>query len=573
MKKIVLLVGILLPLFVSQSFGFTRLDDTDNKVVRGGYWGLTIFEIYIDSDGSIPAVSNPEAVIQTSFDEWSTVETSYIEFSMKGKATRDEAEKVGSAIPFFIYLDTDGSITEDETGIQDGQGILGMAFPYTEDNSGTGEYVDSTIVLNGATISNDEEMRTTLTHELGHFFGLDHASIFVDGLYVPILYSWQDDSQDKLTQDDIAGLSTIYPSSKFTENYGAIQGTVNFADGAPAFGADIVAFSAETLLPIVSATVGFPNCFGDDFVQSPAGFLLTGLPEGQYYLKTQSYPVFGGLSGGGVFLIEDEGIAESGSGVGAGDFVNFVTGFPTRYYPNKTNMSTGTLVSIKKGKVTQDVAISVPFTNNPSAVFTLYHENPTDLEVIIVIGANTNDFDFSKTIAVSDEDGDHIISQEVDLKDAKSLLPPSSSKKVFLLTRDGESNNLNGALLNFSVYLDKKLYVSKVTSGNSFIGFTNKNIYNSNSIDGSKTISTEKFSSNISFDAICVSEKGVVDKDGIFTPESSTVTTDSDSSSSDDSSDSDGGGCLLNAGNANTLFSLFVLLIALVSLRFSFRRQ
>ena len=123
------------------------------------------------------------------------------------------------------------------------------------------------------------------------------------------------------------------------------------------------------------------------------------------------------------------------------------------------------------------------------------------------------------------------------------------------------------------MYLDKKLYVSKVTSSNSFIGFTNKNIYNSNSIDGSKTISTEKFGSSVSFDAICVSEKGVVDKDGIFTPESSTVSTDSASASDEETSDSNGGGCLLNPGNINTLFSLVVLLIVLISLRFSFRRQ
>ncbi len=571
MKKYIGIAALFFCINTSSSFAFNRLDDTGNKIVRGGYWGVSTFEIYIDSDGSIPAVPDPESVIQASFDEWSTVSTSFLEFSLKGKASREEAEKAGTSIPFFIYLDTDGSITEEQTGIQNGQGILGMAFPFAASDSTTGEYIDSIIVLNGATISNETEMRTTLTHELGHFFGLDHSTIFVDGVYVPLMYPWQDDSQETLTQDEISGLSTMYPNSSFTQEYGAIKGTVTFADGAPIFGADVVAIDAKTLLPVVSTPVGFPACFGDEFIQSPDSFMLTGLPEGDYYIKVQSYPTFGGMSGSTVFLIEDEYIADSGSGVGAGDFLNFVTGFPTRYYPNKSNINNATLISVKKGEVSKDIAITLPFTDDPSAVFTIYHDNPSDLEVIIGIGASTNDFKFSKTIPVSDEDGDHIISQEVDLSGAKSLLPPTTTNKVFILTRDGENNSLNGALLNFSIYVNKKLYVAKVASNNSFIGFTNKNIYNAVSIDGSRTFSTESFDKTLGFDAICVTEKGVVDKEGIFTPDTSSTTGDATSTTE---SDSKSGGCLLVLGSdVYSMLALLFVLILFFAMRFSSRRN
>jgi hypothetical protein len=258
----------------------------------------------------------------------------------------------------------------------------------------------------------------------------------------------------------------------------------------------------------------------------------------------------------------DEGLEATGSGVGAADFGNFVTGFPTRFYPNKSNINNATLVSVKKGQVTKDIAITYPFTNDPEAIFTIYHDSPTDLEVFVAIGPSATDLDFSEEVAISDDDGDNIISVEFDLKDAKDLLPPTSSNKVFLLTRDGENNSKNGAVLNFSVYDSKKLYVAKITDSNSFIGYTNKGIYNSNSIDGSRNFSTTKFNQSLSFDAICVTEKGAVDKDGIFTPSGSTAT-DTEDTTNTDTTKSNGGGCLLNprAGNYDLLTIVFLLIV------------
>ncbi len=493
------------------SYGFTPLDSRQDSIIQGAYWPRTSFDFYLDKDNELPLVNNEETVIRNALNEWTDLETSYIVLNVVGTATRTQAETEGSGVDFFIYFDEDGSMTEELTGTPNS--ILGLA--YSTANT-KGEYVKSLVILNGLTIDSEEVLRTTVIHEIGHFLGLDHSTFYYENSAISFMYPQDNDNIVDLVQDDISGMSSIYPEESFSSQFGAITGNISFVDGAPLFGADIVAIDAVTLKPVMSASVGFPSCFGNSYTQAPGDFILPGLPAGNYYLKVESYPIFGGLSSGGVFLIEDEAISDNGSGVGIYDFFNFIEGIPTRYYPESPTINNGKMISVEAGKVA-NAAMNIAFQYNPGALISLYHTRPADLDISIAIGASTSGpYDYSKKVELSDPDGDGFVNAEVDMKEAEAFLPPSSNKKIFLLYRDTVANGLDGALLGFSVYFNKTVYFKQITSTDAYISFSRS--ASTMSIDGSNSYSTEKFSRDIGFDARCNSPQGTTNVGGVYYP-------------------------------------------------------
>lgn len=106
------------------------------------------------------------------------------------------------------------------------------------------------------------EFDEAITHEFGHFIGLDHSQINLDlfNLYsggtcdldqqagLPLMFpvefcdARKDVGLPALSPDDIAWVSRLYPAANQNTAYGIISGHIFFSDGATAFqGANVIA--------------------------------------------------------------------------------------------------------------------------------------------------------------------------------------------------------------------------------------------------------------------------------------------------------------------------------------------
>lgn len=103
-----------------------------------------------------------------------------------------------------------------------------------------GQILDSDILFNpsrnfGTEGSGDHDLQTVATHEIGHFFGLDHT-----GVVRAVMFPFSPALQRQLAYDDVAAISTKYPDGGQSNAF--ISGSVRLG-GSPVFGAHVIAES------------------------------------------------------------------------------------------------------------------------------------------------------------------------------------------------------------------------------------------------------------------------------------------------------------------------------------------
>jgi hypothetical protein len=106
----------------------------------------------------------------------------------------------------------------------------------------SGQILDADILFNGSSYAFTTrgqagrfDVQDVVTHELGHFLGLDHS-----GVAGSTMFPYVDTAvilHRSLSTDDVAGIRSIYPDQSF----GRITGTVQRADGSPVAGAHVTA--------------------------------------------------------------------------------------------------------------------------------------------------------------------------------------------------------------------------------------------------------------------------------------------------------------------------------------------
>jgi Matrixin len=120
-----------------------------------------------------------------------------------------------------------------------------------------------------------DDLQTVATHEIGHFFGMDHS-----GVVRAVMFPFAPDFERTLGYDDVAGMATLYPKTPADVATGAIIGAVKASDGSPIFGAHVFANSTTT-----ADLFNNPNIRKTPIgtMSLPDGtYKITGLPQDSY---------------------------------------------------------------------------------------------------------------------------------------------------------------------------------------------------------------------------------------------------------------------------------------------------
>jgi hypothetical protein len=162
-----------------------------------------------------------------------------------------------------IVFDADGTLFDSLFGAN--SGVIGFAGPCSLEPS-TGRIRTGFAALNGKYADGvsgftAEQFDEAMTHEFGHFSGLDHSQINVDvfnqqpgncdaetlaglPLMFPIAFCQARSSVGLpiIPPDDAAWISKLYPGPAFNTNYGIISGLILFSDGnSQAQGVNVIA--------------------------------------------------------------------------------------------------------------------------------------------------------------------------------------------------------------------------------------------------------------------------------------------------------------------------------------------
>lgn len=133
-----------------------------------------------------------------------------------------------------------------------------------------GQILDSDILFNPSRNfstdgSSGVDLQTVATHEIGHFYGLDH-SVVVRAM----MYPYSPVNQRLLSYDDVAAIATKYPDG--SQASGVIAGTVRLGS-SPVFGAHVFAESQTGAHPWAAANIR----------KSPISTLS--MPDGSYRIE------------------------------------------------------------------------------------------------------------------------------------------------------------------------------------------------------------------------------------------------------------------------------------------------
>lgn len=268
---------------------------------------------YFTDQGSLGSLDNDAAIalIADSFSKWSSSSLSSVNLnfvrsgSLEGDI--DTLVEYESLVldcdnsPNAIFFDDDGAIIEALFGAQKKTEVIGFAGIACITTKAPFRITKGTALLNGLFINGDtedgaeitqEEFKSTIIHEIGHFLNLDHTQVnghFFLGdtddpgfeayksvgdpptssiqLMFPFLIVGLAQPANPL-MDDIAAISTLYPSTSFSSSTGSISGNIYLSNGTTPFqGGNVIVRNVNdpytSAVSNVSGANYCPSCTGD----------------------------------------------------------------------------------------------------------------------------------------------------------------------------------------------------------------------------------------------------------------------------------------------------------------------
>jgi hypothetical protein len=235
-------------------------------------------------DRGVPGVS-PDQFRQAAdraFESWQDLPTSSITFEYGGMTSAGPLDEDGrNTLGFLSRPDLDrvlastSFLIDTRTGeILESDVFFNSDFAWSVAPGGQAEYFD---------------LESIILHEAGHLLGLGHSAlgetelrpgggrrvIAAGAVMFPIAFAPGNIEGRRLTADDIAGASDVYPDGRFRQQTGSIQGRVT-RGGRGVFGAHVVAYDPST-----GALVGGFSLDED------GGFVIAGLQPGIHVVRVE----------------------------------------------------------------------------------------------------------------------------------------------------------------------------------------------------------------------------------------------------------------------------------------------
>jgi len=216
-------------------------------------------------------------VMQDSFASWTSAPNTLLSvITTPGTSSITNANQVPSGTNLICFICTgvnfssaDGTLALTSTFSQ--AGVITQADIYFNPNpSGVCFVTDAQTAKCPTLTDSPQDLQTVATHEMGHFFGLDHS-----GIVRAIMFPFAPNVLTTLSYDDVAGISSSYPNSIQVVPVGNISGTVSMANtGSPVFGAHVFANSTTNNNPFSAFS---------SIRKTPIGTLT--VPNGSYTIK------------------------------------------------------------------------------------------------------------------------------------------------------------------------------------------------------------------------------------------------------------------------------------------------
>jgi hypothetical protein len=316
LRKFLLVFGFCLGI-AANAVAYTRILSSSTGV--GAHWASMPIHYFINHQGSSQINNESEFhAVHAAFQTWANVPTANVRFNYLGPAVLTAG--AGDSVNLISFSDTTYPF---------GSGTLAVTLNYFSSSSGITSEADILFNPNQAWSTSGEpgryDIQSVLTHEIGHFLGLDHSGM-VSSTMSPFGALTQVD-QRTLQYDDIAGVSEIYPAG--TPSVGRISGTVRQNGTQPVKGAHVVAVDSAGTAVVSTLTV------------SDGSYTLRMLPFGTY--RVYAEPLDGPVNGPNV-----------------GDFYSsgLHVDFGTTYYPNASTLESAQTVQVTAG-TTQTSGITI----------------------------------------------------------------------------------------------------------------------------------------------------------------------------------------------------------------------
>lgn len=227
------------------------------------------------------------SIVNASFGTWEAAPNTAISVSQGANSTKTSKGNDGTNLICFVC---NADFSQDSS-------TLAVTFTTViSSGAGSGQFVgqilDSDILFNPAVTfltngaacpanGNCADLQTIATHEIGHFFGLDHS-----GVVRAVMYPFAPDSLHTLGADDVAGISQLYPGNPSVPT-ASISGTVrNATTGSGICGAHVFAdFAASNSVypaPIRQTPIAAVT-------SSDGTYIINGLPAGSYTVTAEPF--------------------------------------------------------------------------------------------------------------------------------------------------------------------------------------------------------------------------------------------------------------------------------------------